>query len=541
MLGVPRGGEKVLKSLATTSRTSRDSTRARTRLAVAAHAGGALRAGGLAGLAVGALFAALSAGVATHSVRLAFAVALVPIVIALVWTNRQLVLLGIAAWLSVLGLVRRLVPAGSGVGVTDFLLLIGPLVLTLLCLAAFQHGALRKRSALSMCVALLSIVVVLEAFNPRQGSLLVGIGGVMYVLVPMLAFWIGRSHAEDGALDRILWFVAGSSVVAAAYGLFQQYAGFPSWDRRWIETKGYAALNVNGVIRAFGFSSSAQEYALYLGVGLVILILKLRRREPWKLVLHVAAIALVAFALILESSRSPIVTTIVALGLVYGLSRRWPILLSLLAGGATLGVFIGVIALVGPIGQTNTAATTSAGRSTGVLINHQLRGLEHPFSSATSTLGIHVSETASGLRRAWADPLGFGAGSVTLANRLNNTATAAATVSLGTEDDIGNAGTAFGLLGLLLYGATLLLGLWTAYEVARREGREGREGRVGRGGRNLALISFAVPVVLLFQWLNGDLYSVAWLAWLALGWADARRSTDLPRHHESLVPVHSEA
>ena len=79
---------------------------------------------------------------------------------------------------------------------------------------------------------------------------------------------------------------------------------------------------------------------------------------------------------------------------------------------------------------------------------------------------------------------------------------------LGTEFDPSNAAVAFGFVGLLLYLIVLWRGLGTVYRLAalRRD--------------PLSIAVLGVAGVTLFQWLNGDLYSVAWLFWLTLGWAD---------------------
>ena len=42
----------------------------------------------------------------------------------------------------------------------------------------------------------------------------------------------------------------------------------------------------------------------------------------------------------------------------------------------------------------------------------------------------------------------------------------------------------------------------------------------------LSIAVLGVAAVTLFQWLNGDLYSVAWLFWLTLGWADQQDMSD---------------
>ena len=79
---------------------------------------------------------------------------------------------------------------------------------------------------------------------------------------------------DDETLRRLFGLVAVLAVLSAIYGLVQQFVGFPSWDARWISSSGYSALNVDGVLRAFGSFASSQEYAVFLSVGLVILSIK---------------------------------------------------------------------------------------------------------------------------------------------------------------------------------------------------------------------------------------------------------------------------
>ncbi len=40
---------------------------------------------------------------------------------------------------------------------------------------------------------------------------------------------------------------------------------------------------------------------------------------------------------------------------------------------------------------------------------------------------------------------------------------------------------------------------------------------------------------MLGQWLNGDLYSVAWLVWLSLGWVDRNAHLRLSESVPSLI------
>ena len=267
----------------------------------------------LLGLLVAALFGALLA--ASVSLHVLLALAVCPLVLAVVWMSPRSTILGLAFWLIALGMVRRLVGSGSSSGLGDPLLLVGPAVLVLLFVVACGRGALRNRSPLANAVGLLSLLVLVEAVNPFQGGLLVGLGGLLFMLVPMLAFWVGRSLLDDVTLRRLFQLVAVLSVLSAAYGLIQQFVGFPSWDERWIASSGYVALNVgNGVTRAFGNFSSAQEYAAFLSVGLVVLVSSLRNVRRVLLPLALAAIGLVGYALVLASVRTSLVLAAAALG-----------------------------------------------------------------------------------------------------------------------------------------------------------------------------------------------------------------------------------
>ena len=248
----------------------------------------------LFGLLVAALFGVLLA--ASVSLHVLLALAVCPLVVAVVWMSPRSTILGLAFWLIALGMVRRLVGSGSSGGLGDPLLLVGPAVLLLLFLVASGRGALRQRSRLANAIGLLSLLVLVEALNPFQGGLLVGLAGLLFMLVPMLAFWVGRSLLDDVTLRRLFQLVAVLSVVSAIYGLIQQFVGFPSWDERWITSSGYVALNVgNGVTRAFGNFSSAQEYAAFLSVGLVILVSSLQKVRRVLLPLALGAIGLVGY------------------------------------------------------------------------------------------------------------------------------------------------------------------------------------------------------------------------------------------------------
>jgi hypothetical protein len=451
----------------------------------------------LFGLLGAVVFGALLA--ASVSLHILLAIAVLPLVLAVVWTSPRTTILGLAFWLVALGLVRRLIGSESNTGLGDPLLLVGPAVLALLFVVASGRGALRSRSPLANAVALLSLLALVEAVNPLQGGLTVGLGGLLFILAPMLAFWAGRALLDDGTLRRLFRLVAVLSVLAAVYGLVQQFVGFPTWDARWISSNGYAALNVGGVTRAFANFSSATEYAMFLSVGLVVLVSHLGTGPRILLPLHLAAIALVGTALVLSSIRGSAILTVAALGAIAAARGGLRPIVALFAGFLAV-VFLGIG--LSHLSLSAQTSASSAANPTSGLLQHEISGIADP-TGTNSTLPAHVAETFRGITTAFSLPIGHGTGSVTLAAERLGGAT-----NLGTENDIGNAGTALGLPGLLLYLVIFVGGLLATYRLAARR----RDA--------LALATLGILIVSLFGWLNGGLYSVAWLVWLVLGWVD---------------------
>ena len=435
-------------------------------------------------------------------IRLVVAFVAVIFIVGVATRSPLLGLLTFIVWLVALGMTRRLVSELAPITRTDPLLLVAPLLLALLVLSAIKEGVFRDRTTLTKGVLALSLLSLLAAVNPSGGSIAGGIGGLLFVLVPMLGFWVGRHFLDDHGLRLLLKLVAGLAVAAAIYGLLQTISGFPSWDRKWIHDVTYAALNVNGVTRPFGFLSSAAEYGVFLGLGIVIWLALGRRLSV--LPLTAGALALLVPALVLESSRGPVVATLATLGLLIGARR-----------GLSLGLSVGVgalllVALV--VGLRHYGPSTYSSSTSGTLIANQVSGLSDPLNPQTSTAGVHLSLIENGVKQAFTQPLGQGLGTVTIAG------TKFGGLSKGTESDPSNVSVAMGLPGLIAYLVVLLAGLLRVYRIAlaRRDG--------------LALAALGVVTLTALQWLNGGQYAVAILPWLVLGWADR------PDRHEPYSP-----
>jgi hypothetical protein len=459
------------------------------------------RAGGI--LTTAALGAVLLAGLLaigrlvpepTH-VREVVALSVVVLIAGVGAYSPRLLLPTLAVWLVTLGLVRRLVTEVGVPNRLDPLLLVAPLGLALLGLWGMRRVAGAPHTRLAKGVIALSVLILIGALNPRGGSVFGGIAGLLFVLVPTFGYWAGRA-IDDRVLAWTFKLIAVAGLAAASYGIIQTTAGFPSWDQRWIDQVSFASLNVNGVIRPFSSFTSAQEYALYLAIVIVVWIGAAFRIRY--LVLSALALSLLVPALVLESSRGAIVSLVVAIGAMLGARRRLPLLVAAGVGVALLAALALGLRSYGPSTPTSNSATASA-----QLISHDVAGLSDPLNPQTSTVGIHVSLVLDGIKSAFSDPIGRGIGTTTIAGRTFGG------VSASTEADPSNMAVALGLPGLVGYLFVFVLGMRVVYRVAcfRRD--------------PLALIALGIVTVTLLQWLNGGLYAVAFLPWLALGWADS--------------------
>lgn len=426
--------------------------------------------------------------------RAGFAAALLAVVLALALRSPQTLLLGVVAWLAGLGLGRRLLSSlGAEAGAADPLLLVAPAALVLVAVVAVDRGAMRPRTGLSAAVMALTGLVVLGALNPLQGSLLAGLSALIF-FVPLLAFWIGRALSDED-LKRVLLIVGLLAVPAAGYGLFQTFSGFPSWDRRWIDTNGYEALNVRGATRPFSVFSSGAEYSTYLAIGVVAWLTLVRARAA--LVLRLAVVALLVAGAVLQASRGAVVMLVFGAALVLAARRRLAGPVAVLLAAGTIGLLPVAVAQLAPAAEGDSSAAS--------LLGHFVDGLSDPFNPEASTAQVHLSLAVGGVRSILDRPFGHGISTVTIAGSKFGG------YNHNTEADPSNASVALGLPGLMAYGLVFALGIAGAYRLAASTGAV------------LPAAALGVLGVSAFQWLNGGKYAVAFLPWLVLGWVDRKR------------------
>jgi hypothetical protein len=370
-----------------------------------------------------------------------------------------------------------------------------------LSIQSWRAGAFRRWSVMGALVAALSVVALLEVFNSRQGPVRAGVVGLLFWLVPMLWFWVGRAFGGDRVLRATLWLFAGAGVASAVYGLVQATIGFPPWDDQWIRDHGYAALFIGdpalGGARPFAFASSAVEYGLTVALGLFLVALffvsAMRRHARGRALVLAGCAALCVAAIAVSGVRTAVVTLFAAfiVCVVIRLRPRAPVVLGV------VGVILVCYAALWVVNANSWSDSGTVGSMRRIVV-----GLRNPFNSSESTLPHHLTVARRGFERGWHEPLGMGTGTT------HRSEDGYAHFTQDTEFDVSNGAVAFGIVGVVLTGAALLWGFGLAAARAWRR-------------PDLAHLATVGVLVISFRfWWNGGHYALAPLLWFLLGWVD---------------------
>jgi O-antigen ligase/polysaccharide polymerase Wzy-like membrane protein len=428
--------------------------------------------------------------------RLIFALAIGGNLLVLARISPRAAILAGFAFLPFLGLVRRLLIDPSGWDTHDPLLLVMPALAIYLCWRLFVVGhrplARDRMSQLVLALAILAVLSVLNPFSPN--SLLANTGGLLFVLVPLLWFFIGREICDQRLAGRLIGLTIVLAMGIAVYGLLQQEVGFPSWDDSWIEVNGFSALNVGGSIRSFGTLTSSAEYALYLSAAAMFAVALFTHGR----LLPILAVPLLAVAVFMQGSRSIVVLGVLALIALTALRTRDR---RLALPVAVLGVALAFAAV-----KVATPLLESAeSKSDDPFVVHQLGGLTDPLDPESSTAKLKFEQLKEGVASGFRQPLGVGPAAVTrAADRFSGS-----TFAKSSELDVSDAFIGYGLVGGVLFAALVVTGLHrvtTLYFWWRHPAVFGLAG---------------VLIVSLGQWWNGGYYALSALLWLLLGWATA--------------------
>jgi hypothetical protein len=453
----------------------------------------------------GLLLSALWGMLVVGKLNLLCAVVVAIPLLALALYDKQSAVVWTLVYLILLGDIRRIVAITAAPSAFDPLLLIGPAVTTVLVFPLLF--GLKLREPLSKAILGLLVVMGLEVLNPKQGGISIGLSGAFFYIVPVMWFWIGRSLGSVALVERIIYrVVLPLGIVAAAFGLCQNFIGFLPYQQAWITSVGrtYTSLYVGSSVRSFGFSVSAAEYATLLEccIALVVAAYFARRR------LWIAAVPILATALLLSGGRGLTIKVVGALSVLWILRKGKlnPAKLIQIAvfGGLAL-VSLSLIAgrFVG------SADPGRAGSGAQDALMHQLGGLAHPFDKKYSSAGLHSSMVTMGFLQGVTSPIGHGLGATTFAAK-----------KFGADSDTGSSEFDFsdmfislGIAGGLLYLAVAVLGVHAAFLYFR-----GTKPSVGLPVLTLLLATLG-------GWLIDGQYSTCSLVFFILGSVVYQRPT----------------
>jgi hypothetical protein len=430
----------------------------------------------------------------------------------LIWMrDRTMGIVATFIFLLTLGDVRRILdmvaPASAGL---DLLLLVGPLFAVYLAIPLLLR--LKVADTLSKALLALMAIMILEMFNPRQGSIVVGFSGALFYIIPIFWFWIARNYATDHMMFLLFYRVfLPIGILDGLLGVAQAYIGFFPWEKSWVLKLGNQYVYTAGHFRSFGFSTGAGEFASTLLIASVCVIAAIfAGQRAYALLLPV----LIA-ASILASSRGLIVKLLFAAAMIWAVrskgSRSWlPRLLFALVVGFGVTYYSASHAAGDDEPSSRKASTAQ------IATDHVTKGLSDP---AHSTASLHWQIFLGGIVKGFTYPIGTGIGAVTLgAGKF----TAGGATTGSSEVDISDAFITMGFVGGGLY-------IFIIYKVFRLA-----FGYVRRGPLIMSLAYFGLFAALLGGWLALGQYSTAPFVWFCIG-SLVRKSSSVDSRSHSIA------
>jgi len=460
----------------------------------------ASRTGLIAGFLLFIGLAAIMAAFFFGQERMAITGAITFVLLALALVDIRLTILGVFAFLVVLGDLRRLLIPVAGWSGTDPLLLIAPGISVILLGHLLATQRLNLRSLLSRWMLLFTGVMFLQIFNPVQGGLAVGIAGAIFLIVPTFWFWIGQAYGTP-ALARTLFYylLVPLSIPAVAMGFIQLFNGYLPYQKEWYRIAGYAAIGTDiNSLRPISLFVNITEYLIFLSIVVVLLTAALMHKKAarsFKLTALVL-IPVCTASILLAGSRGPVVMSITVIALLWALRgktiRAWVprLALALLLGG---GGLVWGLTHAGNVESQNEQIADNLARQADLV-------------ETGGTTGIHLELAWQGIRYGIENPLGGGIGSITRA------ATKFGGTKLSSEVDITNMFMATGVGGGIIYLVLIIIAATSAIRYWHRE---------------RSLIAYGIVGVLAvtgMAWLSAGNYLITPLVWLVIGILDRLQS-----------------
>ncbi len=363
-----------------------------------------------------------------------------------------------------------------------------------------------KHNNLAKYITVLLGLFVLQILNPLQKSLLVGLGGSLYYVVPMMWFFFALCYANNQLIHKLMSAIVVIGVITGVYGLYQMAFGFFPFEEYWIEHGGFASLHVGKFIRAFSTFSSAEEYSRYLQISAVIAFgYFLGKRSPIWLLMSV----LISFITIMTGVRASVfglAFSILVLSVIWRAKCFRHAFIWLILLGST---FLLIGNFFSPPSREAVYGTQSIFYAMGA---HTARGFTNPTGETTFQSRLIIwrylfTDTI------WRNPVGYGLGSTSIA------ATKFGDSAIGTESYIFSIFVNSGLLGGLLILVISLLVLKKGIILCFQ----------ANVNKPLASVILSLTAGLILNNVFGNsftLYSIAPIGWFLVGWIAKAKYSD---------------
>lgn len=427
--------------------------------------------------------------------RLVLAVAISIPILALAATNMRAAIFATLVYLIVMGDLRRVLILFGGWANSDPLLLLGIGLSTVFVGSAIVTNSIRLDSPISKWVAVLMAVMILQMFNPKQGGLMVGVAGALFLMAPLLWFWVGKAYATPAFMHNLIWrIVVPFSIAALVFGFYQRFFGYLPYQMEWYHQAGYLGLgNLETGLAPITFFASGTEHGAFLLLGGVSLAAAFLKGQ--KLALIVVMLFLIG--LLLTGSRGPVVKLIGVIAILWAVQGKtkkvW----------IPRALFAVLIFGVGIAWSLTKVTSMGLDERTQASLQRQSEFFASGGDQERSTVDVHGSLMIGGYRKALTDPLGSGLGATTSAASKYGGQSGAST-----ETDFGDVIVATGIVGGVVYHivAVFIVLLAVRYWLRTRS--------------VLALAILGIIASQVLSWLGGGLYSITPIVWLCIGSLD---------------------
>ncbi|PLS01509.1 hypothetical protein [Neobacillus cucumis] len=393
-------------------------------------------------------------------------------------------------YLIFLGLIRRLLIPVTGWPEYDLLLIVVPLITLILFIYTLfnrKYVNVFQKNLLTKIMYIILLVGVLQIFNPLGGSLLSGIMGSIFLIIPWCWYFISYYYFDEQKILKVFKIIEIIGFSVACYGLYQTFYGYLPFEKVWFDIAGYQALYIGQSLRAIGTFPSAMEYTVFCMITFIISFSHLILKSKLKY-FHILTCIVSFMAIIFESTRTIIITTIFASISMYIFSKNKK-------STKLIITFFAFILLVFFVNSLRYIPTQIFGDQANN-IEHIISGLTNPLAE-DDTGSLHIERVFSGIITPLKNPVGYGLGTITTGATKSGS-------NLSTEFDISNILVGFGLIGFIYLIAYILV-----FRNALKY--------INLKKDTISLAIFGILIGGIGQWSGGGTYLVSIIFWTLIG------------------------